>query len=179
MIRLFIAIDLPPAIRSLVHDLARDIPGTHPVPLNQLHLTLKFIGDVGNKAILSLTEALATVENPAFSLAFQGVGCFPPRGTPRIVWAGIAPQPELEQLHSLIDQTLEQQGFARETRQFSPHVTLARLKTPAREPLRLFLARHGSFGTEPFQIQDFRLYSSRLTSAGAIHNLEAVYELRK
>lgn len=177
MIRLFVAIDLPAAIRSCLCGMARDLPGARPVPEEQLHLTLKFLGDVEQERLSPLTKALATIAAPSFSLAMRGVGYFPPRGTPRVVWAGIAPQPGLDQLQARIEQALEQLGFAREARPFSPHITLARLKTARPEALRQFLARHGSYATEPFAINGFSLYSSRLTSAGAIHKVEAFYKL--
>lgn len=179
MIRLFIAIDLPPAICARLHEMARELPGARPVPENQLHLTLIFLGDIEQDRVAPLTEALATVTSPAFTLAMQGVGHFPPRGTPRVVWAGITPQPDLGQLHARIELALEQLGYAREARPFSPHITLARLKTTRPESFRQFLAKHGSFATEPFRIAGFSLYSSRLTSAGAIHKAEALFELEK
>lgn len=179
MIRLFVAIDLPPAICSLVHDIARDIPGARLLPRNQLHLTLKFIGTVEAVTLPSLAAALATVQTSAFSLAMKGVGHFPTRGRPRIVWVGITPRPELEQIHARIDQDLEKLGIAREIRQFSPHVTIARLKNPDLESLRHFCSRYSTFQTEPFQIENFSLYKSKMTAAGAIHTIEAFYELGK
>lgn len=179
MLRLFVAIDIPPAIRSCLHNMGRDIPGARPVPRDQLHLTLKFIGDVETNILPSLTKVLATVQTSSFHLALRGVGHFPPRGNPRIVWAGIAPQPDLDLLHSHIDQTLEKLGIARDTQPFSPHVTIARLKNPDPESYRRFLARHSDFRTEPFEIKRFSLYRSKLTAARAIHTLEALYELGK
>ncbi len=179
MIRLFVAIDIPPAIRSLVHDLARGITGARPVPRDQLHLTLRFIGDIETDTLPSLVKALATVQTPPFPLALKGVGHFPAWGMPRIVWTGITTQPELSRLHSRIDQTLEGLGIAREPRQFSPHVAFARLKNPDLESLRHFLTRQSTFQTESFHIENFSLYSSKLTAAGAIHRMETLYALGK
>ncbi len=179
MIRLFVAIDIPPAIRSLLHGMARQLQGARPVTQDQLHLTLKFIGDVEADRLPSLTKALATVQSPPFPLALRGVGHFPPRGMPRIVWAGITPRPELNLLHARIDEILATTGVARETRPFSPHATLARLKIADPQTIRHFLAKYQTFETEPFQIESFQLYSSRLTSAGAIHRVEIVCGLER
>lgn len=177
MIRLFVAIDIPPAVRFLVHDIARRIAGARPVPRDQLHLTLRFIGEIETDVLPSLMENLATVQSPPFPLALKGVGHFPLRGKPRIVWAGITPQSELSRLSSRIDQSLEGLGLIRETRQFSPHITFARLKNPDLETLRHFLAKQNTFQTESFHIENFSLYSSKLTTTGAIHRREALYSL--
>jgi len=177
MIRLFVAIDMPLTIRSLLHGMARELPGVRPVPRDQLHLTLKFIGDVEADRLVSLTKDLAAVESLPFSLALRGVGRFPPRGVPRIVWAGITPRVELSQLHSRLNGILSESGVASDSRSFFPHTTLARLKYPNPQAVRHFLEKYQGFETESFLIENFKLYSSRLTSGGAIHSLEALYEL--
>ena len=179
ILRLFIALDLPSAIQASLCNMACEIKGVRPVPRDQLHLTLKFIGDVEKKALISLKEALMPVRSPAFHLNLLGVGYFPPRGTPRIVWAGISPQRELLMLQSSIEQTLGNLGYAKEERPFSPHITLARLKLFHNDSLKSFLARHRDFRAEPCLIESFNLYSSNLTNTGAIHNLEAAFPLER
>ncbi len=179
MIRLFVAIDMPLAIRSLLHEMARELQGVRPVPRDQLHLTLKFIGDVEEDRLPSLTKALAAVESPHFPLVLRGVGYFPPRGMPRIVWAGITPRVELSLLHSRVNGILAGVGVAGDSRSFVPHITLARLKSPNHHAVRHFLEKYQNFETDSFLIGNFQLYSSRLTSGGAIHSLEALYALEQ
>lgn len=179
ILRLFIALDLPSAFQTGLHDMACEIKGARPVPREQMHLTLKFIGDVEKQAIISLKEALTTIRIPEFHLKLLGVGYFPLRGTPRIVWAGISPRRDLIMLQSGIEQTLGNLGYTKEERPFSPHITIARLKTFQNDSLKSFLARHKDFQTEPCQIVSFKLYSSRLTESGAIHSLEAAFPLEK
>jgi RNA 2',3'-cyclic 3'-phosphodiesterase len=177
MMRLFIAIDIPSALRSGLHDMGREIQGARPVPADQLHLTLRFIGDVETQALFPLKEGLGTLAISPFSLELQGVGRFPLRGAPRVVWAGVNSQQELTLLHSRIEDILEQLGYAKETRPFAPHLTLARMKTAATDSLRQFLARYTTYHSAPFPVEHVNLYSSKLTPAGAIHRLEAAYPL--
>ena len=177
--RLFIALDLPTAVQTSLYHMACEIRGARPVPREQMHLTLKFIGDVEKQAVISLKEALTTIQIPELNLNLLGIGHFPPRGNPRIVWAGISPKNELLMLHSAIEQTLGNLGYTKEERPFSPHITIARLKTFQNDSLKSFLARHKDFQTEPCQIVSFKLYSSRLTESGAIHSLEAAFPLEK
>jgi len=89
MIRLFIAIDIPENIRREIEGLGRGIANSRPVPAEQLHLTLKFIGEVEGSRLLDIQESLQGIRLPKFPLSLQGVGTFPPRGTPRILWAGV------------------------------------------------------------------------------------------
>ena len=177
--RLFIALDLPTAVQTSLYHMACEIRGARPVPREQMHLTLKFIGDVEKQAVISLKEALTTIQIPEFNLNLLGIGHFPPRGNPRIVWAGISPKSELLMLHSAIEQTLGKLGYVKEKRPFSPHITLARLKTFHNDSVTSFLARYKDFRAESSLIESFKLYSSRLTEAGAIHRLESAFPLEK
>jgi RNA 2',3'-cyclic 3'-phosphodiesterase len=179
ILRLFIALDLPSTVQTILYDMACEIKGGRPVPRDQLHLTLKFIGDIEKQALISLKEALMSVRSPEFYLNLIGVGIFPPRGTPRIVWAGISQQRELVMLQSAIESTLASLGYAKEERPFSPHITLVRLKTLHNDSVKSFLVSNKNFRAEPCLVPSFKLYSSRLTDAGAIHRLEAAFPLEK
>lgn len=177
MIRLFIAITPPPDLRRDIAELARAVPGGRPVPLEQLHCTLKFIGDVEGGKLLDIKEALTGVSRPAFSLGLRGVGIFPLRGLPRVVWAGIEPGEELGQLRRDIETILFTVGVPKEKQKFTPHLTLARLNNPSISRLQEFLAGNSLLRSPLFVISEFTLYSSQLTPKGAIHSALAVYPL--
>jgi len=179
MKRLFVAVDLPPDVRRLVASLREDIPGARWCPEEQLHLTLSFIGDADDVLFGSIREALAGISCPSFRLALTGIGSFPPRRHPRVPRTGLTAPPGLAELKRAVDQALAAAGVEPEEREFSPHITLARLKDPADAAAAAgrFLARNASFSTGEFVVGEFRLYSSRLTPHGAIHTPELVVPL--
>ncbi len=176
-IRLFIAIDLPQDILELISGMGRSIPGSRPVKPEQLHLTLRFIGEVDHDLFHDIQEQLQEVRFSPLSLTLQGVGHFPPRGKPRVIWAGITPVGELIGLKNRIDTQLDHCGLMPEKRKFSPHITLARLKNPSVARVSEFLAGNNLFKSPEFTVDCFHLYSSHLTKNGAIHTIEARYGL--
>lgn len=138
-VRLFVAVDPGERVRDA---LAR-VPGPDPagphrvrrVDRRNLHLTLKFLGDVEEARIGDVTVALerASEQVEPFRLEVAGLGVFPLRGSPRIVWAGCSGGPALERLQAAVEEQLERIGFDRDRRPFHPHVTLGRVK-PGRPP---------------------------------------------
>ncbi|MSO74550.1 MAG: RNA 2',3'-cyclic phosphodiesterase [Alphaproteobacteria bacterium] len=178
MIRLFVALALPPRTVDALLDLCDGVPGTRWVRHDQLHLTLRFIGEVDRATLEDVVHALGTVEAAAFDLALTGVGHYPPRGMPRVLWAGVRPNPALSLLQSRIESALVRAGLAPEPRKFSAHITLARLNHAPLERVQAFLAYHGLFADPSFPIEAFHLYSSRLGLDGSIYSIEASYPLR-
>jgi 2'-5' RNA ligase len=176
VIRLFTAIDIPTAIQDSLHQLGREVRGARAVPADQLHLTLTFIGEVEDQRLQPIHQALAAIAATPFAIVLQGIGCFPPRGPARIIWAGVQAQPLLHRLHSLIEISLIPCGIAGEKRSYSPHITIARIKTPSGFD-RSLLQHHAAFMTEEIPVKEFVLYSSRLTPQGAIHSMERRYPL--
>lgn len=195
--RLFIAMDLPEAIRAQLAALAIDLPGVRWVPAHQLHLTLRFLGDVADGSPRQALEAaLAQIVGPPLSVSLRGVGQFPERGRPRVLWAGLTPVEPVFALAARVEAATAAAGFAPEPRPFSPHVTLARLKDPpprrdaeeamppsspssrARMGARGFLAAHAGLDSPPFTVDEVRLYSSVLGSRGATHRVELRVPLR-
>ncbi len=120
MIRLFVAIDIPENIQKEVQGMGRAIPKARPVPADQLHLTLKFIGEVEGSSFLDIRESLKEIVHPKLLLALKGVGTFPPRGTPRILWAGVEPTAGIAALRNTIEKTLDAVGIPREKKIYSP-----------------------------------------------------------
>ena len=126
--RLFVAIDPPAEIREQLVGLCCGLPDARWVAPEQLHLTLCFIGAVTGAVFLDIREALTEIQAAPFALRLQGVGFFPPRGQPRVVWAGIAPSEPLTVLQRKIATRLPALGVELENRKFAPHLTLARLQ---------------------------------------------------
>jgi 2'-5' RNA ligase len=178
-LRLFIAVDLPTPIHQEILGLGQSIPGSRPVPEEQLHLTLKFIGEVDGAMALDIGEALATIEHPAMQMALRGVGCFPPRGEPRVLWVGLASKESVITLRNKVEKKLADIGIAREKKKFAPHFTIARLKAAPIQRVQQFLAGNNLLQSSTFTIDSFHLYKSQLTTKGAIHTQLQSYPLHR
>ena len=177
MARLFISIDLPERIKDDIEDLYMAIPGAKWVDYSQIHLTLRFIGEVDNIMEEQIIAVLKTISMPPFELSLKGVGYFPPRRHPRILWAGVAENPELFRLQGKIERALNSIGIAPEQRRFHPHITIARLNEPPLEKIALFMAQNSLFSTELFAVSQFHLYRSYLSKRGAYHQKQATFYL--
>ena len=175
--RLFVAIDLPEPVREELTRISSGLPGARWTRPEQLHLTLRFIGEVDGGLFADIREELAGISAEPFSLQLDGLGVFPPRGRPRVIWAGLRRSKALLRLRNQIESALARVGIARETRKFSPHITLARLKTTPSARVGRFLEHHGLLASQPFPVDRFFLYSSQLGRNGAIHCIEAEYLL--
>lgn len=167
--RLFIAIELPDNLKTALGRLRVDIPAARWVPTEQLHLTLAFLGEVAEKTAGNLSERLALIQISQFSLSFSGHGCFPNRHRPRVLWAGVDPQPSLLQLAARVHEVVQECGIHQEDRPFSPHITLARLKFPAVREVDAFLTMPQKQKLLPFPVSEFTLFQSMLTQKGASH----------
>ncbi len=169
--RLFIAIDLPGPVReqlTALYEPVRGIAWTRP---EQLHLTLRFLGDVEIALREPLEMALARVAVEPFVLPVEGLGTFPPRGPARVVWVGVGHgHTRLHQLRQQIDDALLGCGLNLDVRFFQPHVTLGRVKDEAAPgAVAGFLKSHHAFEAAPFRVASFILYSSELRPNGAVH----------
>ncbi len=177
MIRLFTAVPIPGRINSFLHAMGRSLPGARAVAEDQIHITLRFIGEVEGGLFHDIREKLTGVTGKPFDLAIRGVGHFPPRGKPRILWAGLEPTDQLITLKRRIDAALIECGLPPDNRKFAPHVTFARLNNPPLNRLTNFLAGNAFLQFETFEVTCFNLYSSKLSPKGALHSLEASYPL--
>ena len=179
MIRLFVAIDLPETIRPFVAGMGRSIPGSRPVPEEQLHITLKFIGDTNENQLPEIRESLRSVRFRPLRFQLKDLGHFPPRGKPTVIWAGIKPAKPLISLRNTIERNLEEIGIEREKRKFSPHLTLCRLRNSPIKRVTGFLMDNSGLETPEFEVNSFTLYSSILTPKGAIHTIEETFVSHK
>jgi len=168
--RLFVALRPPRPIRERLLAAMGGVSGARWQTDDQLHLTLRFIGDADRHMTGDIAAALAGVSQPPFEIALKGLGWFESRGRPDALWAGVTPQEPLKALHKKIDRALERVGIAPETRAFVPHITLARLR-PSAGPLGALIEQAGVLASPPFPVDAFGLYESDLTPDGAVYSL--------
>ena len=177
MPRLFAGIELPDAIKDQLSDLARPLHGAKWVDDDDLHLTLRFAGDISGLVEREFVDFLGEIAADAFELRLDGLGTFG-GNEPRAIWAGVAPSPPLETLARACDRAARNAGLPPDTRPFKAHVTLARLRGTTPSEVAAYLERIGAFRTEAFPVERFVLFSSRPKVGGGPYVVEAAFPLR-
>jgi 2'-5' RNA ligase len=171
--RLFVAIDLPESTKQFLVDLDPKIRGVRWTEAAQMHLTLAFFGDVREDVGLALREKLSAIEFGAFFLPITGVGTFPSKGPPKIIWIGVGRgHPHLFQVHKRVQEAALGAGIEPELRPWHPHITIARCRDVAPQSIRKFLQSNADLDGGMIRVEEFHLYSSKLTPAGPIHTRE-------
>ena len=178
MHRLFVAIDLTDEVKRAVTGVQSELRGARWVGAEQLHLTLRFIGDADDLLLKGIAEGLAGIACNSFPLSLKGIGSFPPRGAPRVLWVGLEAGAQLLTLQHEVEQACRAVGILPDERPFSPHITIARLKETTPAQVAAYTAQHGSFAVEPFKVTEFHLYESVLGREGAVHTRLRSYPLR-
>jgi RNA 2',3'-cyclic 3'-phosphodiesterase len=178
-VRLFVALNLPPAVREALWAAAAPLRDLG-LPVSWvrgdgIHVTLKFLGEVADDREAEVAAALGRAAAGArpLVLALQGFGLFPDFRRPRVVWAGIAPEPGLEILQHRVEQELAPLGFPTEARPFRPHVTLgrARRETRPRDFAGLEAALTRLEFAQTAVVSALDLMQSTLGSGGAVYNV--------
>ncbi|HSS17084.1 MAG TPA: RNA 2',3'-cyclic phosphodiesterase [Candidatus Dormibacteraeota bacterium] len=178
--RLFVAIDLPELTRQLVAGLDPHIRGVRWVDPAQMHLTLSFFGDVPDEIDLALREKLSAIEFGAFFLPIVGVGTFSAKGAPKIIWIGVGKaHPHLFQIHKRVQEAALAAGLEPELKPWHPHITIARCRDVSAQSLRKFLQSNAECDAGMVRVDDFHLYSSKLTPSGPIHTRELSVHCRE
>jgi RNA 2',3'-cyclic 3'-phosphodiesterase len=179
--RLFTGIALPPPVRD---NLARGLKELRPLaplnwsPVENLHITSKFIGQWTEERLTELEGALERIAHPlAFDVAVSGFGYFPNPQHPRTLFAGVEAGPRLAELAQAIDEALRPLGIAKEERPYSPHLTLARIKGEDIRALREHIEKMTNFDFGTFQVSEFHLYLSKTGPNDSIYNTLATYPL--
>ncbi len=173
LLRAFIAIPLPAAVQQKISTLQQQLRALLPelkcVKTENLHLTLHFLGDQSEELLAEIGQNMLSIgqKKKNFNVTVEGLGFFPNRRRPRILWLGIEPQDKLIDLHRQLTETLQSQGLNCEQRTYRPHLTIGRFKNNPRttEQLCPFLSQQCG----NFMIDKMILFSSRLTPQGAIH----------
>src|SRR4051812_13319687 len=152
MHRLFVAIRPPEHIRDLLLDAMDDSANFRWQDDEQLHLTLRFIGEIDRHVAADLSDALSRIRSPAFALRIKGVGSFDHRASGAL-WAGVEPKEQVAALAAKIERVCQQVGLAPEQRAFHPHITLARWKGSRTRELADYLDRTRTLASEPFEVR--------------------------
>jgi RNA 2',3'-cyclic 3'-phosphodiesterase len=177
MHRLFVGLALPPNIAGQLLDLMEEGAPLRWQEEEQLHLTLRFIGEVERPLAEEVAAALGSLSAEPFSLSLAGVGLFS-RRRGGALWAGVSPRQPVADLARRVEPRLQGCGLAAETRAFHPHITLARWNGP--EPdLQPFLQRHSALRSAEWRVEEFTLFESRLSRHGAHYERVQDYPLAR
>jgi len=176
MHRLFVAIRPPEEIRDLLIDAMDDSPALRWVGDEQLHLTLRFIGEVERPTANDVAEALGRLRSPQFDLRVNGVGKFEKRNGGAL-WAAVEPKQPVIALAAKVERAVQLAGLEPERRAFTPHITLARWNRGNAEAVDAFLRRNGDLRSEPFAVDRLILFESNLSRHGPHYEEVAAFDL--
>ena len=173
MKRLFVAIDLPEEVTQLLVSLNPHLPGVRWLKPEQIHLTLSFLGNVAPETEETLRDKLATIRFTAFFMPVLGVGVFPAKGPPRVLWAGVSKgHPQLFHVYKRVQEAALGAGLEPELRAWHPHITFARCRDVSAEMVRPFLKENADFDDGLVRVESFALYSSVPGPIGSAYTRE-------
>ena len=169
MHRLFVALRPPAAIRTMLRAVMGGVPNARWQDDDQLHLTLRFIGEVERPQAEDIAAALGHVGPESIAITLNGVDRFDKAGRTDAIWAGVTPHDALHRLHKKVDRALQTIGLPPEGRAYLPHVTLARLPRSAGVEAQVdrYLADHAGLTSAPFALPHMTLFESTLGRDGA------------
>jgi 2'-5' RNA ligase len=176
MHRLFVAIRPPEHIVDLLIDAMDDSPELRWVGDEQLHLTLRFVGEVERPMANDLAAALAAIRFECFELGINGIGRFDRRNGGAL-WAGVEPKATVAALAAKVERACQEAGLAPERRAFHPHITLARWKGRSARAADAFIERARGLSSKPFPVDRFILFESHLSRHGPHYEAVAEYPL--
>jgi 2'-5' RNA ligase len=178
MIRLFAALSVPPEVSEALQRLQTGIEQARWRPLEALHITLRFFGDIREDQAEDLDAELSRIGGRPFEVQLKGTGSFGEGAHIDAVWAGVSPSDRLAILAQRCEAAARRAGLKPVTRNYLPHVTLAYLSRPPQAQVAAWIQRHNLLSAPPFTVTDFRLYSSRLLEGGSRYQVEQIYRLR-
>ena len=176
MPRLFTGLELPASVAGQVSFARGGVIGARWLDPEDYHVTLRFIGDVDGRLARDIAETLGEIRRPAAPVAFEALSWFGAR-RPRAIVAKVKANPGLIELQAEQERRLRRVGVAPETRRFTPHVTLARLRDVGATAIAAYLASRGALRVEAFMAERFVLFSAREGSGGGPYIVEAAYKL--
>lgn len=174
MPRLFTAIEIPAATCQRLALLRAPLQGARWIAPEDMHITLRFAGDIDGRMTDEFTELLDGIRMRPFTLTIKDLGAFGGRD-PRVLWAGVEAGPELEALHRANERAARAAGLDSDSRTFKPHVTLARLRGGRQHEVAQYLEQYGGLRTEPFVVTRFVLLSARPGFGGPPYAIEIAY----
>ena len=166
--RLFVGLRPPSSVRDRLTDLMEGVENARWQDDDQLHLTLRYVGDVETHQADDLAEGLSSIIFESFDLVIASSGYFERKGILRALWAGVEPSEPLIRLQRKVECACQDVGIEPEGRKFLPHITLARLNT-ASGPAHSFLSETSRLRLEPWTVQEFLLFESELHPEGSIY----------
>jgi 2'-5' RNA ligase len=177
MIRLFATIAIPDATAERLRPLQVGVAGAHWVARADLHLTLRFIGEIDERLAEDVDAELTEIRHAPFRIVLRGAGFFGGE-TPHALWIGTAPDPALDELHRKVERACRRAGLPPDPRVWKPHVTLARLTATPLAHAMAFERRLATFQAAPFDVEAFELWSShRRRGAASVYAPETRYPL--
>jgi 2'-5' RNA ligase len=176
MPRLFTALEIPPDIGRSLAMLRGGLPGARWIEPENYHVTLRFIGDIDDAVADEVASILDGVRREGFELRLEGLASFGGR-KPRAVVAGVAVSKPLLELQAEQERLMQRVGLAPEGRKYTPHVTLARLRTTPNREVADYLSLRGGYRSPPFRADRVVLFSARESTGGGPYVVEAAYPL--
>jgi 2'-5' RNA ligase len=176
MPRLFTGLEIPPDVCRILSDLRGGLPGARWIDPENYHLTLRFIGDIDGASANEIASVLLRVNRKPFKVTLRGLSSFGGK-KPRAVVASVEPSGPLVDLQAELERLMQRCGLDPESRKFTPHVTLARLRDASNHDVANYLYVRGYFPSKVFTAERFVLFSSRASVGGGPYVVEDSYAL--
>jgi len=176
VLRLFTGLEVPATVGDLLAGLRGGLHGARWIDPENYHITLRFIGDIDERTADEVAAALARVRRPGIALRLAGLGSFG-SAKPHSLYARVEPTPQLAELQSEHERILQRLGLPPESRKYTPHVTLARLRGTSAGEVAHWLATAGVFASPSFLAHRFVLFSARASVGGGPYIVEEAYPL--
>ena len=184
--RVFCAIDLSGKVRASlmrqINRLREAVPHAQASWSREenIHLTLKFLGEIQTSRLINLSNAAAraVADFPPFQITLEETGVFPKHGTPRVLWIGVKDESgKLAEFHTRLEEACAREGFAKEERPFHPHLTIARLRKP--QGARSLAVAHKEMRFEPayVAVAELLVIRSELSGAGSRYTVISSHRL--
>lgn len=174
MPRLFTAIEIPDDIAVRLSMLRAPIRGAHWIAPENMHVTLRFAGDISNETADEFSGLIAGIESAPFEIVIAGLGAFGGQH-PTAVYAAVKPSSALDALQRSHERAARAAGIEADTRNFVPHVTLARMRGAKPGPVAEFLGQHGGLTFPPFRAERCVLFSAKPGTGGGPYAVEEAY----
>ncbi|MEO1140794.1 MAG: RNA 2',3'-cyclic phosphodiesterase [Pseudomonadota bacterium] len=176
MPRLFTALEVPSTVATSLSFLQSGLPGARWIEQVDMHITLRFIGDVDPPLARELAEAFETVKLPTLELELENLDVFG-KSRPHALFAGVKRNDQLFELQSKHERICQRLGLTPESRKYTPHVTIARVRSVSTDNIAKYLSVHGGYVTPQFKLDRFSLFSARDSIGGGPYVKEQTYSL--
>lgn len=174
--RLFVALPIPDTVALRLSMLQSGVIGARWQPREQLHITLRFLGEINCSMLRDIDDMLNGIHDPPFTVELKGVGEFG-HEKPHALWADVASNEALMHLQRKVERAMEQLGIVPDNHKYKPHVTLAYLRGTLPGLVMDWLTDRARFEGGAFAVKEFTLYSSQLSGTGSKYRVERVYPL--